>query len=548
MSPDELINHHLWWTGPQWLAQDQPQWPDEPVTETSTTLESDEQVLCEKRSNVLAVTTTGDSSCDNIFDQLINRFSSLRKIQRILAYCYRFISAMRKNKRSSDHLIETELHDSLMALVKHVQYSEFSEEIKNYNSGRLLSKPFRKLNPFVDQTGVFRVGGRLARSELEFQAKHPALLPRKHRLTNLIIQQVHNENCHPGLQTLHYLILQNFWILSARRAIKQILSSCYRCFRYKPIALQPKMADLPKARITQIKAFQSVGCDYAGPFNISVQRYRGARIMKAYLCLFVCFATKALHLELASDLSTESFLAALRRFIARRGRCNTIHSDCGTNFKGAQSQLSNIMKEACETEHIAFVFNPAGAPHQGGLWEAGVKAVKTHLFRVIGNQTLTYEELNTLLAQVESILNSRPLCPLSSDPNDLSVLTPGHFLTLAPLTTVPTPDYTNVKINRLTRWQLLQRMHQDFWNRWHTEYLTTLSQRLKWTKPTREVRIGQIVIIRDESTHPLKWRFGRIADLFYGRDGIPRSASIRTLQGVLSRPLVKLCPVPEGWE
>lgn len=540
-NPEDLINHDLWWTGPEWLSQDSNQWPNEPISTSSITCEDDPEIACEQRRTVLNTTIINLEP----LEQLINKYSSLRKIQRIVAYCRRFVDALRKNKRVG-HFTEQELHEALMVLVKHTQRSEFSEDIKNIQSGRMLSKPMRKLNAFIDDQQVFRVGGRLARSDLEFQAKHPALLPRKHRLTKLIIQCVHNENFHPGLQTLQYLLLQNFWILSPRRVITSVISNCYRCFRIKPTVLQPKMADLPKARITQIKAFQSVGCDYAGPFNITVQRYRGARTMKAYLCLFVCFATKALHLELASDLSSEAFLAALRRFIARRGRCNTIHCDCGTNFKGAQTLLADLMRSACETERIEFKFNPPGAPHFGGIWEAGVKSVKTHLYRVIGTQTLTYEELNTLLTQVESILNSRPLCPISSDPNDLSVLTPGHFLTLAPLTTVPSPDYTNTSMNRLTRWQLLQRMHQDFWSRWHNEYLTTLSQRLKWTKSSQAVTVDQLVIIKDELTHPLRWRFGRIIELFPGRDGIPRSATIRTAQGIMKRPLVKLCPIPNG--
>lgn len=535
--PDELISHALWWSAPEWLSLPQNHWPNDTIQSSCAT---SNDVLCERRTTVLS----------NIIDldpinNLLQKYSSLRKIQRILAYCNRFISVLRKTKYSNN-FTQAELHCALMKLVKHVQHSEFQNEIKLLSAGKTLPKSFRKLNPFLDHSGVLRVGGRLSRSELDYETKHPALLPRKHRLTILIIQSVHNDNLHPGLQALQFLLLQNFWILSPRRAIHQVISGCYKCFRTRPIAFEPKMADLPKARITQLKAFQAVGCDYAGPFNITLHRYRGARTTKAYLCLFVCFATKALHLELASDMSTDAFLAALRRFIARRGRCNILHSDCGTNFKGAESQLATVMKSACESEYIEFKFNPPGAPHFGGLWEAGIKSVKTHLYRVIGTQILTYEELNTLLTQVEAVLNSRPLCSLSTDPNDVSVLTPGHFLTQAPLTALPTPDYSNIKLNRLKRWQLVQRMHQDFWARWHTEYLTSLSQRLKWTRSTDQARLGQVVIIKDEQQPPLRWRFGKIIKLYPGRDGIPRSATVETGQGVINRPLVKLCPVPDG--
>ncbi|XP_064214925.1 uncharacterized protein LOC135267108 [Tribolium castaneum] len=152
--------------------------------------------------------------------------------------------------------------------------------------------------------------------------------------------------------------------------------------------------------------------------------------------------------------------------------------NCGTNFVGGYRELNRHMKSAAERERLRWHFNPPSAPHFGGIWEAGIKSVKTHLHRLIGEQILTFEELYTVLTQIESVLNSRLLCPVSADPNDLSVLTPGHFLTLEPLSAPPDSDLSSLKINRLTRWQLVQRLHQDFWSRWHQEYLHTLQQRI----------------------------------------------------------------------
>ncbi|XP_044764471.1 uncharacterized protein LOC123321032 [Coccinella septempunctata] len=276
-----------------------------------------------------------------------------------------------------------------------------------------------------------------------------------------------------------------------------------------------------------------------------MSRGRGAKVLKAYLCLFVCFTTKALHLELVSDLSSEAFLAALKRFIARRGRCNRLFSDGGTNFKGAQRELLNNMKYAAEAEKMDWDFNPPSAPHFGGLWEIGIKSVKTHLYKLVGDQVLTYEELYTVFVQIEAVLNSRPLCPLSTDPNDLSVLTPGHFLTLAPLSDLPEPDLSNLSMNRLSRWQLLTRLHQDFWKRWHVEYLNTLQQRTKWFTPAdSQLSIGQLVLIKDEQQPPRRWRTARVVDVHLGKDGIARVATVRTSSGILQRPLVKLCPLP----
>lgn len=536
LMPSELVNHSLWWTGPPWLSSPKNCWPEsQPLTplDFMTTPE-------EERKIALASFVSLDS-----LDNLLEKFSSLSKIKRIIAYGLRFIYNIKHvNDRKSQTLTQHELHTALLVLVKRVQHTVFKQEISNLENKRPIAKDFRKLNPFIGEDGLLRVGGRLALSGLSYDQKHPALLPRKHRLTELIVENTHRENLHPGLQTLHFLIAQNFWILSPRRAIRHTLSKCYKCFRIKPTTLEPPMGNLPSSRINQIKPFQCVGVDYSGAYNITLGKGRGVKSRKAYVCLFVCFVTKAIHLELASDLSTDAFLAALRRFIARRGRCVRIHSDCGTNFVGANKYLIQCMEHATGLEHIEWSFNPPSAPHFGGLWEAGIKSAKSHLIRIIGDQVLTYEEFYTVLVQVEAILNSRPLCPLSADPNDLSVLTPGHFLTLEPLSAIPDPDLTHLNINRLGRWQLLQRFQQDFWNRWHNEYLHTLQQRNKWTEPEKSIGPGTVVLIKSELLPPLQWRIGRVVKCHPDTDGISRVATLKTSQGLLQRPFVKLCPLP----
>ena len=189
------------------------------------------------------------------------------------------------------------------------------------------------------------------------------------------------------------------------------------------------MGDLPAFRITQLKCFSHTTLDYVGPVSITMGKYRGSKVSKAYICIFVCGATKAVHIELVSSLSPDAFIAALRRFVARRGTCSAIYSDCGTNFKVANKQLQKSFKYASESLSIKWHFNPPASPHINGLSEAGVRSVKTHLHRVIVDQVLTYEELLTFLKQIEAILNSRRLCAQSSDPNDLSPLT-GHSLTM----------------------------------------------------------------------------------------------------------------------
>lgn len=533
--PEQLISHSLWWAGPPWLKNPCHLWP------SSGRECHSEEVACEERKTVLLTTNV-----QNVIVYLLERFSSLRKIQGIVAYCLRFKPILRRplNQWESKALSYDELYAALLAIVKVIQTDVFADDWAKIKKSLPCSKPLRQLVPFIDDSGVLRVGGRLRNSELSYDAKHPILLPRDHRLTQLIILQFHIQNCHPGPRGLQYLIIQQFWILSARRAIRCVLSKCYRCFRVNPTSLTPLMGDLPPARVSQVKAFSNSGVDFAGPVLITLGKHRGIRTQKAYICVFICLVTKALHLEVVSDLTSEAFLAAFRRFVARRGRCSDLFSDRGTNFVGANKILKTYCENACESLTIRWHFNPPASPHFGGIWEAAVKSVKTNLIRVIGIQILTFEELSTVLAQIEAVLNSRPLCSLSPDPNDLNSLTPGHFLTMEPLTAPPDDNLLACKMNRLSRWQLVQQLHQHFWRRWHVEYLHTLQQRQKWNTVESPPSIGTLVVIKDLNVVPMRWPLGRIVKLYPSPDKVARIAQVRTAKGLIDRPLVKLCPLP----
>ena len=315
------------------------------------------------------------------------------------------------------------------------------------------------------------------------------------------------------------------------------------------------MGDLPSARVKPSKAFLYTGVDYAGPFQITLKRGRGVRTQKAYLALFICMTTKAVHLELASDLSTSTFIAAFKRFLSRRGPCKTLHSDCGTNFIGAKSYLDDLHSFLVSTEYndhlkkeladsaIDWKFNPPASPHFGGIWEANIKSVKSHLSRVIGNQILTYEEFSTVLTQIEALLNSRPLSWLSDDPNDPLPLTPAHFLTTTPLTSIPAQDVLDANPQQLSRPELLDSVVQHFWSRWKTEYLHSVQVRQKWNSPAQPVKVGTMVVVADKSP-PLQWSLGVIQQVFPGHDGIVRVALVKTKTGCYKRPVVKLCPLP----
>jgi hypothetical protein len=314
------------------------------------------------------------------------------------------------------------------------------------------------------------------------------------------------------------------------------------------------MGDLPGSRVNPSATFEETGTDYAGPIQIRTWTGRGHKCVKGYICLFVCLATRAIHLEPVSELTTAAFLAALDRFVAVRGHPRNVYSDNGSNYVGAEQELRDLfsMLQASSDEigsrlahdGIEWRFIPPHGPHFGGIWESGVKSVKGHLRKVFGSQSFTYEELDTVLAKISCALNSRPIHPMSNSPDDLDALTPGHFLIGRPMNAIPHPDLQHLKWNRLDRWQKIQHATQDFWKRWTQSYLLELQQRKKWTKAQENLKVGDFVIIHDDSQPPAKWKMGRVVDVHVGKDDVVRSAVVNTATGQYQRPVVKLTVLP----
>ncbi|KAF0745786.1 Uncharacterized protein FWK35_00034883, partial [Aphis craccivora] len=266
------------------------------------------------------------------------------------------------------------------------------------------------------------------------------------------------------------------------------------------------------------------------------------------LCSMHPGKTKAIHIEVVEDLTSNSFIATLRRFMARRGKPAEIWSDNATNFVGAQRELANYLQniEGCTVdEGITWHFIPPSAPHFGGLWESAVKSAKHHLTRVLKDAKLTLVELQTLLCQVEACLNSRPLTPISNDPNDLQALTPAHFLIGGPMLSYPEPDLSQEESNGLRRWRFVQFLMQDFWQRWHKEYLPQLQTRGKWTSGTSPLKLNDIVIVKEDNLPPARWKLARIISVHPGSDGRIRVVTVRLANGnEIKRPTVKLCRLP----
>jgi hypothetical protein len=540
----ELVNHSLWWNGPEWLKQSTlPSFPYE-FDKSSVDLE--------ERSKPLLVAQV----C--VQPALLSVFTSLNKLKRVTAYCLRFINNCRRTtvRVPSKELSPEELHSALHHWIKYVQSNEYAEEIKSLEkTGSVpVSSKISQLHPFIDLRGVLRVGGRIQKANIPESSKHQILLPHNSQLTKLIIEDAHSEFYHAGCQLLMAILQRKYWIIRARDTIRHFVRKCVVCRIRRAETAQQLMGSLPTARVNPSRPFSHCGIDYAGPFNIRPFKGRSNKTFKCYFSIFVCLATKAIHLEAVSDMSTEAFIAALKRFTARRGRCAEIYSDCGSNFVGADKEPKYLLRSSHHnstvTHYLAdkgikWNFNPPAAPHQGGLWEAGVKSVKYHLKRVVGTTTLTLEEFQTFLCQIEACLNSRPLCTMSTDPTDFEVLTPGHFLIGEPMVAIPEPDLTHLKINQLSRWQLTQQMVQHYWRRWSAEFLSNQQQRFRWKTKRANLQVGDLVIIKDkdEFLPPTKWRRGRVTQVHTASDGCVRDATVKTANGEINRLVVKLCPI-----
>ncbi|UYV67105.1 hypothetical protein LAZ67_4003902, partial [Cordylochernes scorpioides] len=539
--PAALSGHTLWWQGPTWLK-------DNNFVQNQDNCYGRE---CHEEEKVALACQSRVSVCPEI----VTKYSTFIKTRRIIAWCLRFITNCRVSlkKREIGTLSKKELENAVIRIIGWIQKDEFGEEMQDLRNTGHASRKSRilQLNPFIDASGMLRVGGRIKYANVNPDQKFPLLLPKNHHFTKLIILHFHTRYLHAGPQLVLSLIRNSYWIMGGRDIVRRIIKQCITCFRFRAKTAVQIMGNLPADRVNPSRPFTKTGVDLAGPYELKPSLTRSKGTIKCYVILFVCFSVKAIHLEMVTSLSTSSFIAALRRFISRRGKPSKIYSDNGTNFRGTESFMkkqykimnSKETKDFLAEELIEWHFIPPSAPHFGGLWEANIKCLKGHLSKVIKSSLLNSEEFITLLCQVEACLNSRPLVELSPDPNDLRALTPGHFLIGSPL--IEDPGLQNYeRVDLRSRWNLVQSLRNSFWSRWTREYINSLQQRNKWRLSQDNLKPNQLVLIKEDNLPPLQWRLARILKVYPGSDQKVRVAQVRAATGVYLRPITKLAPLP----
>ncbi|UYV78708.1 hypothetical protein LAZ67_16002504 [Cordylochernes scorpioides] len=467
----ESLKETRWWEGPAWLKVSQEEWPK------STIIPDLEIVYSERRKTILNTLCTTREN-----ENLFGRYSHFLRIVRITAWIYRFFNNAKIDRRKiiSEDLSTEEITKSEIILIRLIQRESFSgHEDKKLQGFKLL----------VDSSGILRIKTKICRREDFANFRMPILLPSDHFLVSLLIRWNHETHGHAGLQTLLGILRENYWILRSRKTVKKIINQCIRCKRFTATPATVESTSLPEDRVRDAADFEIVGVDLTGHLILKNKK-------KAWIVIFTCAVYRGVHLELVTSLSMEAFLQAFRRFIARRGRPLIVYSDNGTNFKGIANALKKIdfSRLKCDPtlENITWKFIPPGAPWWGGWWERLIGMMKQLLFRILGQTSLGYEELSTVMCDVESLMNTRPLTYLTEKSEDLAPLTPSLFL--HEVREVGVPDLDLIDNQTLSRkYQYIKRVREDLRERFRIEYFGFLRQETRRLKTTIPLKVFWIV-------------------------------------------------------
>ena len=310
--------------------------------------------------------------------------------------------------------------------------------------------------------------------------------------------------------------------------------------------MQQMMASLPEERLAaSTPAFTNVGVDFFGPWLVTQRRTR----IKRYGCIFTCMTSRAVHLEVTHTLNTDSFLCAITRFMSRRGTPEKIYSDNGTNLVRGNKELANNISAFNKQQindwmlqrDINWSFRPPGASHMGGVWERLIRSVRTILAAMLKQQIVSDEVLQTLFAEAERIINSRPITSVSDDAKDPEPITPSHLLLLKPNGCLPPGVFIKADMH-VSRWRQMHYMANLFWRRWTRDYLPSLQMREKWQRPHVNVKPQDLVLLVDSNMPRGRWPLGVVVEVNKSRsDNLVRSCKIRVGNSLFTRPIHKIC-------
>ncbi|KFM70593.1 hypothetical protein X975_21762, partial [Stegodyphus mimosarum] len=540
VSPSTLKNLKIWWNGPPWLVKSPEYWPhsDTISTDYSHNLERKK----EKVQTLHIVSTQPIINATN--------YSSYFKLLRVTSWIFRFIHNCRKQEKLVGELLATELNQARIYWIQTVQKESFPSEYEALLTGKSLPKKSRikKFNPFF-KNNVILLGGRLQFSDLSHAEKHPILLEGSHHFTTLLIRQTHLRMHHLGVRIVLSQLRSEYWILRARHAIKKVLKTCLPCKVLKQKRSEQIEAPLPAERIQKSSPFETTGMDFTGPLYVKNNNF----VTKAYIVIFTCATTRAIHLELVSDLRTDVFLLALQRFVSRRSLPHTVYTDNATTFCAADKELklfwdtisSAKVQQFYAHHNIKWKFIAPRAAWWGGWWERMIGSIKQCLRKTLGKALLDDAGLITVLCDIEAALNSRPIVHEYGIKDDSEeALTPSHFLIGKKLTTIPSSP-TNPETNLNRMWKNRQRLMDSFWKRWQKEYLMDLRAFHQVRNPSETNKISKrdIVLLQEDVRPRHTWKKARVEELILGRDKKVRTCVLRINGHTITGPVQLVIPL-----
>ncbi|XP_055958534.1 uncharacterized protein LOC130013669 [Patella vulgata] len=437
-----------------------------------------------------------------------------------------------------------EIENAETKIIMMFQKQYFDNEIKTLKSNeeqetkdsKLNKSSLYRLDPFLDGKGILRVGGRIKHAKVPGVAKHPIIIPKKGHVTNLIICHHHNRIQHQGRGITHHEIRSaGYWIIDGSSCVSYHISKCVKCRKLRGITQSQKMADLPEDRLEPSPPFNYCSIDFFGPFVVKDRR----SALKRYGVLFTCNVSRAIHLEIANDMSADSFINAYRRFVGRRGPIRQLQSDQGSNFVGARTELKialqemnqekirqELLKDGCDWYEIRM--NVPYSSHMGGVWERQIRTVRSILSALMDQHSsqLDDECLRMFMVEAESIVNNRPFTTISTDPDQ--PITPNHILTSKTKILLPPPGvFQRNDVYLRKRWRKVQYIANEFWNSWRKSYLHNLQERQKWSRSQKNLQVNDIVIIKSDNEPRNHWRLARIDEVYSEDDGLVRKVKLQ---------------------
>ncbi|XP_062600914.1 uncharacterized protein LOC134262527 [Saccostrea cucullata] len=474
---------------------------------------------------------------------ILSRFSSWTKMISFIARMQRLANGVKGTYPPNPN----ERLQAEQTIIKQVQHETFQDAISalEKSEGLPKSNSLKPLEPIL-QDGILRVGGRLRKATLSAAYKNPIILPRNGHITHLILSHAHKETFHQGRGiTLNKLRSLGYWIVGGSKTVASYIRQCVICRKLRRPTETQRMADLPKERMEPSLPFTYCGMDCFGPFIVK----QGRKEIKRYGLLFTCMCSRAIHIEMLDDMSTDAFINGLRCFIAIRGTVRQLRSDQGTNFIGAKNEFQKALNKEriCSflaEKHCEFVFNAPSASHTGGVWERQIRTVRNILNAILllCPGRLDDSSLRTIFYEAMSIVNGRPLTVSEIDnPDSLEPLTPNHILTGKTTSPLPPPgEFVKEDMYVRKRWRRVQYLMEQFWSRWRHEYLAQITLRQKWHGVRRNIKEGDIVLVKDVDLPRNQWPLGRVVEANPDDDGLVRRVKVKMQSGVLERTVHKL--------